>query len=1308
MIERNHILKNSPPSGARKRRQQLRSAGTPQGRANDPVEILLHLQRTAGNRAVSSMLRQSLAAPAPTFGEHVQRDTPDRKAPPHPGTVGVVEIPIDGAGDQQKELLLRFKITATEHHSSLVSVEIIQVSSNASQHEDFEVLTPWGQADGDLFPMLSAVSDGKVPTAISLVRSALNAAGDPSRMLLIYPPELTENGRDYRIAYQAEAAGKSAVIHLPKEAAAGKKMVSAGAVSTVEGMGVVDDFPVVDLTMGAAGDTFRAAVQPIAPDKARFSIAAVQGNAAEVGHGVEIALNGPLSLHVVQSGPTSVGLDLNGDGQPDIQIFDELDTHTGPFGVQDSDVSRYHKVRVTGPAVGTDVLVPFQVQQGQLKSAVSAIGGITAIDIALGAFSTYGHRYRLTFQPSGPDKARLGISTLERDTPEDSVGAEITLIGALSVQLIDMGLGKVGIDLNDDKKPELEVSEVVTAETEGADGRLARGPFLAPSYQRLHVAGSALGADLHLTFTQTSAGAREARASAMAVDTLAKQVKEGGIQRQIDATESAMVDIRARAAKEHIIQQPTLAAWFALSEDLIKLEPGMMSWPDIWSAISRGGDELQHLLNEHRIDEALKAKAAADAHRFIAALTAETGTALIAVFGAGLPGHLEAGNWGEAFKDYEWLVNALDSRIIEQLKEKGEADAGTEESVDPATGVKEPPGSGSDKQGQTLTDVAEREEWLRDKKGALREMGEHNAKRLLAAYYPDEQFETVQGYVAEVPLMLYYWNEPDSGPGHASTWHLKNITNPQKPHDYTVPGNNEDRIPPESLLHELNDPDHFSEGRIHYQLAEGRAGELAVTSHLTWKQFWEYLGLGLMVVSLVLVPEVGLVQVASEVAFAVAAGIDLKQKYADNDLDVATAVLDIGQIVMAFSGMSARVAGRLKKVWAGTTAAAGAETFFVAMTATHQVAGYTTLAVMSLEAAKQMTEIELGPGTRSEKDRAEFRLIAQLAAMGYLTAMHVDGKLLTAGEDNSIRLLLPEGGGPPIAELEGQVTLTQPHQDPTAGDPATQQNPPVVDPHIMPGVGRHVQGTSLLGLGEPPVRIVTIHDAPLGSAGYEGSGARVYRGQVETATGTHEAAIKLRADDQSVRHPDPDLRGRVTNEVASARAAHATGYGPEVYGVVEVPADPAAGAGHHGGSQGQQDYADPTDRSKHRLGFAMGIQEGGYYDAAFSRDPVKFAANEAEAGRNAARVNDRTLAEYDDYAQKLLDGGHYYKGEVQGLVGPNGEFKPIDFETIKPLPAKGTPEYDEAVADHRRNVASERTLISDIVEANRSRGASSP
>jgi hypothetical protein len=104
-------------------------------------------------------------------------------------------------------------------------------------------------------------------------------------------------------------------------------------------------------------------------------------------------------------------------------------------------------------------------------------------------------------------------------------------------------------------------------------------------------------------------------------------------------------------------------------------------------------------------------------------------------------------------------------------------------------------------------------------------------------FHPDEKFKTEQGFVAEVPLVLYCWKEDD-------TWYLKNITNPGKPYHVSADAEPGQAGPPRALFQELDDPDRLPAGVVHYDLPGGLAGEVRTTDGLTWAKFFAYLGLG--------------------------------------------------------------------------------------------------------------------------------------------------------------------------------------------------------------------------------------------------------------------------------------------------------------------------------------------------------------------------------------------------------------------------------------------------------------------------------
>jgi hypothetical protein len=353
--------------------------------------------------------------------------------------------------------------------------------------------------------------------------------------------------------------------------------------------------------------------------------------------------------------------------------------------------------------------------------------------------------------------------------------------------------------------------------------------------------------------------------------------------------------------------------------------------------------------------------------------------------GAGpeLAGDIKAGRWSKALANYQRLVSGLDKWILDRLKAvKGEHSA-----------------------------EAQRAGLLTGRKRELGEIEKHNPKRILAVFHPSEKFKGEQGYVAEFPLALYYWKE-------GTTWHLKDITNPEKTYDYTVSAGANEQEPPLRLLGELNDPDHFPVGVIHYDIPGKYAGEIRTTDHLTWKKFFTYLGLGLAAVGLTLSTfGTGTVAVAgawvlagSALAGATSATIDLIERGQQGNLDATTAIIDIAQIVGSLAGASALASGRIVQAaanapaggrWAGNWArmAMFANKLYVPMVGTTAVADVVSFAVIAQDTARQLDDIENGPGDRADKNRAKALLLSQLAVMGGLTALSAKGTIpeLTKG-----------------------------------------------------------------------------------------------------------------------------------------------------------------------------------------------------------------------------------------------------------------------------------------------------------------------
>ena len=189
-------------------------------------------------------------------------------------------------------------------------------------------------------------------------------------------------------------------------------------------------------------------------------------------------------------------------------------------------------------------------------------------------------------------------------------------------------------------------------------------------------------------------------------------------------------------------------------------------------------------------------------------------------------------------------------------------------------------------------------------------------------------------------------------------------------------------------------------------------------------------------------------------------------------------------------------------------------------------------------------------------------------------------------------------------------------------------------------------------------------ESRMGVSGYESSlppGYGTYRSQVRLSSGeVVEAVIKIYPADKAADF---------AKDMENTRAASFIPRAPEFYGQVEVPAGPEARPGS-------------TD-----LAFAMEVKEGAFPDEGVDwADPrYEQAAREASAARS--RITDQTIDDIRSFGNEILDKGYYYggnqAGEVQGLIGPDGEWSPIDFQGLNPLPPETNPDaVSEALREH--------------------------
>jgi hypothetical protein len=187
---------------------------------------------------------------------------------------------------------------------------------------------------------------------------------------------------------------------------------------------------------------------------------------------------------------------------------------------------------------------------------------------------------------------------------------------------------------------------------------------------------------------------------------------------------------------------------------------------------------------------------------------------------------------------------------------------------------------------------------------------------------------------------------------------------------------------------------------------------------------------------------------------------------------------------------------------------------------------------------------------------------------------------------------------------------------------------------------------------------VYIGDNPVSSAGVTGSGATTEHGvSPAKQPGQWEGLVKTypRTEVRTPAHPDPNVRPAdqviesrraVEDEIEVGRIAEAAGVGVPIHGFVEIPHGPRISqpSGSH--------LPGPHDA----IGFAMGRAPGGHFELG----DTNTAAQAQERANNAANINDLSFADVRTFRDALTDAG-WAARQIEGFVGPDGRWRPIDF-----------------------------------------------
>ncbi len=681
------------------------------------------------------------------------------------------------------------------------------------------------------------------------------------------------------------------------------------------------------------------------------------------------------------------------------------------------------------------------------------IGGISSLDVVLGP---YNDQFRITLQSKAtsltstfPVKAVFGITPLHRGQPVFGLGMEIQVKANPAIYVLKAGSGSLTLDVDGDGKADLQIDDTIS-EPSPHDGG---GPIEYNRNHAVRVSGDNVPAKtfgFKIRYGSVLRGEspaevdKAATSNAFAVAELTTlKGKTGTFAEQFDGYEIAFMPIRKQAFDEHLITQKTYDAWFALSQAMTRLRPQI--------------EANKQDPEKNKIDSTLQFSAANEATKLYNALAEETKgreKSLPTFSEAGsssynpytgesyhhttfktftrsgpaisVPTDLSFGRWEQAFVNYNVLIGGMDRWIVDRLKEtKGKEN-----------------------------EMVKRAEAIATMHAALGAIAGKKPLRIPAVFHPDKKFANEGGYQETIPLQLYAWKE-------GNDWYLRDLTNPSEPYTFPSVSASGTEEPPPRLFNELDDPDHYPVGSIHFEVPGLYGGQIKTTDHLTWKQFFTWLGIGLAVIGLAIsavatagttLQVVGAWALAgSAIAGGTAAGIDLIEGAQRGNLTGVRIGLDLVQIVASIAGVSALrsgfvVSGALAAAKEGAPLMGLAAEYAVYMQkvylfskGTQLAADTVSLAIISVETAKQLDEIENSHAPREEINRAKLLLLSQLGIAGGLHALAIKGDLPQLGGGRRLTLHFPDNQGPPVATITGMeapsaLRFSQKDVAPTTGD----------------------------------------------------------------------------------------------------------------------------------------------------------------------------------------------------------------------------------------------------------------------------------
>ncbi|HEV7681140.1 MAG TPA: DUF4157 domain-containing protein [Pyrinomonadaceae bacterium] len=290
------------------------------------------------------------------------------------GAGGTQEFTFDGDGDQMRELRASIRTVTSWPNGSArqINVDVTMLNSSETRSATYE-LADVRSGNGPLFVIFDRPTDGRRPARISLV-SPLG-----TQNLLFYPPERTPQA----ITYRAELASQQFNSNQPPTISQSQTFSFPASVQPQLRAVFHADPPIVmgaihavDISVGAYNDRFRLTFTK--PDPSQngviFGISVLSEGAPVSGERNNIRVPGLLSLNVLQSDAVRLAIDLNGDGQADLELFDEL---TGVTGYDYVSPLRFrtHRILAEGSGLPAETNFYYPIRNGLIVAGSTTPSG---------------------------------------------------------------------------------------------------------------------------------------------------------------------------------------------------------------------------------------------------------------------------------------------------------------------------------------------------------------------------------------------------------------------------------------------------------------------------------------------------------------------------------------------------------------------------------------------------------------------------------------------------------------------------------------------------------------------------------------------------------------------------------------------------------------------------------------------------------------------------------------------------------------------------------------------------------------------